>query len=146
MDWKKCAMEDLRNYSRRRDSLDNIKSRIAALKEQYASVKCALGSDTGAVQGGGNRIEDRMLSNIVERERLTHTYRAAKQLVDLTERGLSGLDERERLVLERFYVEPERNAVPRLSDELYVEKSQVYRIKDDALYKFTICQYGLSDY
>lgn len=146
MDWKKCAIEDLRNYGRRRDSLDNIKSRITALKEQYASVKCALGSDTGAVQGGGNRIEDRMLSNIVERERLTHTYRAAKQLVDLTERGLSGLDERERLVLERFYVEPSKGNVDRLCDELGYERAQVYRVKDQALYKYTICEYGLSDY
>jgi ArpU family phage transcriptional regulator len=98
------------------------------------------------VQGGGSRIEDRMLSNIVERERLAHTYRAAKRLVELTERGLDGLDERERLVLERFYITPAKNAVPRLSEELFVEKSQVYRIKDDALYKFTICQYGISDY
>ena len=146
MDWKKCAIEDLRNYGRRRDSLDNIKSRIVALKEQYASVKCALGSDTGAVQGGGNRIEDRMLSNIVERERLTHTYRAAKQLVDLTERGLSGLDERERLVLERFYIEPAKGSVDRLCDELGYEKTQIYHMKDSALYKYTICEYGLSDY
>jgi ArpU family phage transcriptional regulator len=146
MDWKKSAIEDLQKYSRRRDSLDNIKTRIAALKEQYASVKCALGSDSVAVQGGGSRIEDRMLSNIVERERLAHTYRAAKRLVELTERGLDGLDERERLVLERFYITPAKNAVPRLSEELFVEKSQVYRIKDDALYKFTICQYGISDY
>lgn len=146
IDWKKCAIEDLRTYNRRRDSLDNIKCRIAALKEQYASVKCALGSDTGAVQGGGNRIEDRMLSNIVERERLTHTYRAAKCLVDLTEQGLSGLDERERLVLERFYVEPGKGNVDRLCGELGYEARQIYRIKDDALYKFTVCQYGIMDY
>ena len=146
MDWKKCAIEDLRNYSRRRDSLENIRGRIAALREQYASVKCALGSDSGAVQGGGNRIEDRMLSNIVERERLEHTYRAAKRLVDLTERGLNGLDERERLVLERFYVEPSKGNVDRLSDELGYEQAQVYRIKNDALYKFTIHEFGIVDY
>ena len=146
MDWKKCAIEDLRNYSRRRDSLENIKGRIVALREQYASVKCALGSDSGAVQGGGNRIEDRMLSNIVERERLEHTYRAAKRLVDLTERGLNGLDERERLVLERFYVEPERGNVDRLCGELGYERSRIYQVKDEALYKYTIHEFGLLDY
>lgn len=146
MDWKKSAIDDLRNYCRRRDSLDNIKARIAALKDQYASVKCALGSDPVPVQGGGAKIEDRMLSNIVERERLAHTYRAAKRLVELTERGLDGLDERERLVLERFFVAPAKGNVGRLCGELGYEQAQVYRIKDDALYKFTIHEYGLADY
>lgn len=59
MQWKKCAIEDLRNYKRRAESLDNIKTRIRALKEQYASVKCSLGSDTTAVSGGGSRIDVR---------------------------------------------------------------------------------------
>lgn len=146
MDWKKSAIEDLCYYCRRRDSLDNIKTRIAALKDQYASVKCALGSDSTPVQGGGNKIEDRMLSNIVERKRLILTYRAAKGLVELTERGLDGLEERERLVLERFFISSERGACQRLKGELGYEERQIYRIKDDALYKFTICQYGISDY
>jgi len=146
MDWKKAAVEDLRNYERRRDSLTNIKDRIGALKEHYASIKCSLGSDTVAVQGGGSRIEDRMLSNIVERQRLAHTYNATKRLVELTDRGLEGLDRRERRVLELFYIAPAKGNVERLKDELGYEERQIYRVKDEALYEFTIREYGLVDY
>ena len=146
MDWKKCAIEDLRCYERRRSSLGNIQERIGALKDTYKSVKCSMGSDAVAVQGGGSRIEDRMLSNIVERERLTYTYNAAAKLVELTERGLAGLDQRERRVLELFYLAPAKGNVERLCDELGYEQRQVYRIKDEALYKFTVCQFGIIDY
>lgn len=66
--------------------------------------------------------------------------------MDPTQRGLSGLDERERLVLKRFYVSSERGNVDRRCGELRYETKQVYRIKDDALYKYTICEYGLPDY
>jgi ArpU family phage transcriptional regulator len=146
MDWKKSAIEDLRNYNRRKDSLDNIKQRIRALKEVYASVKCSLGSDPVAVKGGGSKIEDRMLDNIVERKRLSHTYNATKQLVELTEKGLGGLDERERRVLELFFIAPQKGSVARLMEELGYEQRQIYKIKDQALYSFTIMQYGLADY
>lgn len=146
MDWKRAAIEDLKLYHRRRDSLNNLKDRIQALKEHYLSVKCSLGSDAAPVKNGSSKIEDRMLNNIVERERLTHTYKATRRLVELTERGLKGLDDKERLVIERFFVTKERNHVERLMDELHVEKSHVYRLKDRALYNFTVTMYGLIDY
>lgn len=146
MDWKKSAIEDLRNYNARKDSLDNIITRIAALKDQSASVKCSMNSDSVPVQGGGTKIEDRILSNLVERERLTHTYRATKKLVELTERGLAGLDDGARLVLERFFIAPAKGNVERLKDELGYEERQIYRMKDQALYDFTIREYGLVDY
>jgi hypothetical protein len=59
---------------------------------------------------------------------------------------LEGLDDRERLVLERFYIQRTRGHVERLMDELHFEKSRVYQCKDEALYKFTISMYGLIDY
>ncbi|MEA4896142.1 MAG: hypothetical protein VB064_12915 [Oscillospiraceae bacterium] len=146
MNWKQASIEDLRNYNGRKESLDNIRERIGALKEHYASIKCSLGSDTVAVQGGGSRIEDRMLNNIVERQRLAHTYNATKRLVELTERGLLGLDNKERRVLELFYIMPAKGNVERLKDELGYEERQIYRMKDQALYDFTVHQYGLIDY
>ena len=145
MNWQKAAIEDLKKYPMQKDSLENVKKRIGALKEKYQSIKCTL-SDTTPVMGGSSRIEDHMLDNIVERKRLEHTYRATARLVELVERGLSGLDERERLVLERFYVQKNRNHVERLMEEMHFEKTRVYEFKDDALYKFTISMYGIIDY
>jgi len=145
MNWQKSAMEDLRKYNAQKESLDNARERIGALKYRFESVRCS-SSDSTPVQGGASRIEDKMLDNIVERQRLTYTYHATKKLVALVERGLSGLDERERKVLDAFYINREYGHVENLYEELHVEKSRVYQIKNDALYKFTISSYGLIDY
>lgn len=145
MNWQKAAIEDLRKYQAQKASLNNILGRARALKETYLSIKCVM-SDSTPVIGGSSRIEDNMLDNIVERKRLEHTYKAAAQLVNLVERGLAGLSDRERLVLERFYVSRNRGHVEDLMEELHFEQRRVYQIKDDALYKFTIYMYGLIDY
>lgn len=145
MNWQKAAIEDLRKYQAQKESLANMKLRIAALVEKYRAIKC-VSTDSTPVQGGASRIEDRMLDNIVERQRLAHTYRATEKLVKLVERGLAGLDNRERLVLDRFYINRPSGHVEELMEELNVEQARVYQIKNDALYKFTVRSYGLIDY
>lgn len=145
MDWKRSAIEDLRNYRHHKDSLENIPSRIVALRDQYVAIKGGM-SDGTPVQGRGSTIEDRMLSNITERERLSHNYRAAQRLVELIERGLNGLDDRERKVLEGMYMGAGRGNVDKLCDELGYEQRQIYRIRDAALHKFTVSMYGITDY
>lgn len=146
MDWKRAAIEDLRYYRDHRDSLRNIPERIEALKHQYEAIKCSNASRE-PVQGGTSRVEDSMLNNIVERERLRNNYAAAKRLVGMIQRGLAGLDDTERRVLDRFYIDrPKDGHVERLENELHAEKSTIYRIKEQALYRFTVCMYGLIDY
>ena len=71
---------------------------------------------------------------------------ANKKLLDLIERGLASLDKTERLVLDRFYIDRPKNHVERLMEELNYEKTRVYEIKDQALYKFTIAMYGIVEY
>lgn len=145
MNWQRAAIDDLRKYENQKASLDHIVQRIGALKSGYEALKCVT-TDKTPVMGGGSRIEDAMLNNIVERQRLEYTYRATRRLVGLVERGLAGLDERERLVLERFFIHRSAGHLERLMGELGYEQRQVYRIKDEALYKFTICMYGMIDY
>jgi hypothetical protein len=147
MNWQKAAVEDLQKYDAMCRSLDNIPLRIAALKSAYESLSLRRGAATGQsrLPGGLSRIEDRLLDNIVERQRLGHSYKAMKGLVTLVRRGISGLDERERLVLERFFIRREAGHVEKLMEELHYEKSRVYTLKNQALYKFTLSMYGLSD-
>lgn len=145
MNWKSEAINDLKNYMRRKESLTNIPEKITALKYRYTSIKSASSGAT-PVQGGLSRVEDSMLDNIVERQKLENNFRAVKKLVDLVERGLNGLDQHERLVLERFYINKCRGHVESLMEDLNFEQARVYQIKDEALYKFTIVMYGIIDY
>lgn len=145
MNWKRAAEEDLRKYVAQKQSLINIPQRIEALKVKFTALK-GQATNSEPVQGGMSHMEDNMLDNIVERERLDATYRATKRLVQLVERGLLGLDEQERKVLDTFYINRRRNHVERLMDEMHVEQARVYQIKDKALHKFTITMYGLVEY
>jgi len=145
MKWKECAITDLRKYSGMKDSLKNIPEKIHVLELRFQSVKGA-SSDTTPVTGGESHMEDALLDNIVERERLKVLYQADLRMVRLIERGLKSLSEEEQTVLNMFYINRTDNYIDKLMKDLKYEKSQIYRIKDEAVYKFTINMYGIEEY
>lgn len=142
MNWKSEAANDLTTYSRKKESLENMREQMATLKYQYTSVK-GMPTDTTPVMGGGSRIEDRMLDNIVKRQRTKIAYVTTQKIVTLIERGLAGLSVNERLILERFYIYRTKDCIERLCNELGYEQAQIYRLRNEALYKFTISMYGI---
>ncbi len=123
-------------------ALKNIKLRHQALKEEMVTLK-GVSTDRVPVRGGGSRMEDALVNNIVERQRLEPTYKFTCKLVDLTKRGLEALEPQERDLLQKFYVEDSKYTADRLCEELHLERSRVYRLKDQALYHFTINMYGI---
>lgn len=140
MNWKAEATRDLKSYPQRKQAVDNLKERIEILEEQFVSLK---GVSVGEpVRCGLSKQEQKWLDNISERERLGFSLKIAEELIRLTEKGLEALTERERKVLEGFYINPQDNHVDLLCEELHFEKSSLYRLKDDALRKFTIAMYG----
>lgn len=145
MNWQKEAVSELRNYRQRRQAIENMAERLQILREAFTAIRCAA-TDSTPVMGGASRIEDNMLNNIVERERLELNIEATKRLVELTERGLDALDGKQRTVLEKFFVERPPRHVEWLMEHFCVEQSQIYRMKDEALYAFTIGMFGLIDY
>ena len=58
------------------------------------------------------------------------------------EKALDALTAEERLVLERFYINPHKGSVDRLCEELGVERTAVYKRKDAARERFTKLLYG----
>lgn len=140
MNWKKEAVSDLCTYLQRREALENIRDRIEILESQFTSLK-GISTDT-PVMGGMSRQEEKLLSNISERERLQASLKITEELVKLTEKGLEVLDKRERQILEGFYFERVENHVEKLCDRFHLEKTRLYEIKDIALRKFTIAMYG----
>ena len=145
MNWKKEAENDLRRYMRRKDSLQNIQDKIASLDDRMQSIRGGM-SDATPVQGGDIRAQENLINCIAEKERLVHTRAAVARLVKLVERGLAGLTDQERRVLELFYIQQQAGHVERLMEELHVEQTQIYRIKDAALYKFTVTLYGIVEF
>lgn len=144
MNWKYEAMEKLKRYNAMKQSLRSIPEEIARLESEMRSIRSAT-SDGTPVTGGGSGREDRYLSNIVHREELSRSLEQAKVWVSLVDAGLAILSQEERLVLDRFYINPARGNVDRLCGEMGIEKSQVYARKDSALHHFTISLYGCTE-
>lgn len=140
MNWKAEATKDLKTYPQRKESIENIKEKIKVLDEQFVSLK---GISAGEpVMGGASKQEDKWLDNISERERLSFSLKIAEALVELTEKGLSVLDDKEQQILEGFYMKRVENHVEKLCERFHLEKTRLYELKDNALKKFTIAMYG----
>lgn len=140
MNWKAESAKELKTYPQRKEAVENIKKRIKILDEQFKSLK---GISVGEpVMGGASRQEDKWLDNISERARLSFSLEIAEALVELTEKGLSVLDDKERQILEGFYMQRADNHVEKLCDRFHLEKTRLYELKDNALKKFTTAMYG----
>ena len=140
MNWKFEAMEKLREYEARKQSLATIPDEIRRLELDYTRIRSATRDGT-PVRGVSAR-EDMLLSNIVHREELERALEMARMWVALVDAGLELLAPEERLVLERFYMRPERGNVERLCQELGLEKTAVYDRRDKALRHFVLALYG----
>lgn len=145
MKWTECAMQDLRKYEGQKRSLANIAERISLLNQKNASMK-RFRTDTIPGVGGSSDWTDVVLDDGVECERLKLLYQVNRRLINIVDRGLSALSDNEKLVLEKFYMKRTKNYLEELKSELKLEQTQVYRLKDEALYKFTINMYGTTEY
>ena len=140
VDWKKEAINDLRTYKARRDSILTMSEKVMELEAKAERLGSA--AATTPVQGGSSKSEDMLINCIVECDRLKVNIRMIKGLIASIERGLNHLTEEERRVLEGFYMNRSSRHIDKLCDELHFEKSRIYEIKDRALHMFTIAMYG----
>lgn len=140
--WKYKAMDKLRNYTAQKASLESLTEDISRLESEAYSIKSAT-SDGSPVKGGGSHREDRLLSNIVQRQEHEQMLERAKKSVSGIERGLSVLNDDERHILERMYINSEARAAERLMDEFgLAEPSSMYKRINKALLRFTTAMYG----
>ncbi|HIQ68181.1 MAG TPA: hypothetical protein IAB74_06710 [Candidatus Faecousia excrementigallinarum] len=141
MNWKGEAVEKLRKYEAMCRSLQNIPLEVKRLEVDARAIRGAR-TDGTPVKGGGSGREDALLNNLAHRQELSWALEQAKYWVEITRSGLETLTPEEKLVLQRFYLSPERGSVERLCMELGVEHSSVYRKRDKALHKFALALYG----
>ena len=143
-DWEKNAIRDLREYQCIRESLVNIPAEIRELELAVQTIK-SVTYDKTPVSGGTSGREDALINNIDRRGRLHENLLIAQSKVERIERGLAVLSEREKRVLDGFFMKRCYGHVERLADELGYDNSHIYRIKDEALKKFTLAMFGIVD-
>lgn len=144
MNWKTEAKEKLRKYDAMKAAIITLPAEIARLESEYTAIRSAV-TDGAPIHGGTSAREDAIINNIAERQELEAALRNAKAWVQIADRAMKSLRKEERLILHRLYIYPEKGAVERLSKELGVEYSSIYRRRDKALKTFTIALYGITD-
>ena len=111
------------------------------LRNSISSIRSST-SDGTPVKGSGSGRENMLLNNIVEQEELKKTFLEAKRWVAWMDKGLAVLSKEERLILDRFFIYPEKGAADLLAGELHVDTKTVYKRKDAAVHKLTLALYG----
>ena len=144
MNWKREAVDKLKNYEAHKQALESLPKEIRRLESAYAGIRSAAAGGT-PVSGGGNTREDAMLSNIVHRDELKRRLKEAKLWVSMVDKALAVLTDEERLVLDRFYIHRAKGNVGELCERLNLEQSAVYDRRDRALRHFTLALYGVTE-
>lgn len=142
MNWKREAAELLKNYGALKESLVTLEEQISHLESDYKSLKSARADGT-PVKGGGNGREDALINNIMLREELRKNLEAARLKVGQVERALDRLNDTERHVLSGFYIH--KVGRERMCEELHIEMSTLYRVRDATLRRFTLMTYGFTE-
>ena len=122
----------------------NIPEELERLEIDAQSIRSAR-SDATPVAGGGNRREEAMINNIIERQELERSLQQALIWLRATDRALTVLSQEDKLILHRLYIYPQKGSLELLSRELGVETSSIYRRRDKALKQFTLAYYGIDE-
>ena len=145
IDWKKIARERLRDYPLQVNALISIPTEIKTLQVAAESIRSAT-TDSTPVQGGGNKREEMLLSNIVRREELGRNLEQAQMRVENVDRALDLLDAEDQALLKMFYIRPVARKVEAIMDMLGLEDQRsVYKRLDKAMLRFTLAYYGITE-
>lgn len=141
MNYLISTITELNQLREKKIAIELIPEQIEALEIRFGAIRAAR-TDGDPVSGGTNRREEMLLENISKRDDLRDDLEATKREVDALERALQVLTEKERTILQRFYINREKNAAERLAGELGYERAHIYRMKDEALIKLTRALHG----
>lgn len=123
MNFKLLAEEELRDYVTKRETLERLQKQYAFL-EQMAQ-----------------NFYERMVM-LPDRREMGERIARMRCEVGMVERALRQLNRPEYCILEKMLFRPEKHAAERLMDELGYEKASIYRMKEEALTKFTRSLFG----
>ena len=140
MDWRENAKDDLKEYNARKVGIGTLKKRIAYLESQMDGLK-SQDLTIDRVQGGEH--SDALLTLLDEKTRLENNLKFADEIIERVERGIAMLTDNENKVLTAAFINRGDGYIEKLCLSLGFERSQIYRIRDAALRKYTYATYGM---
>ena len=129
-------------YRYRKRSLESLNAQLGETERRIKSPRSAPLAEDGYIISDDTASDGRLAGLLDRRDKLRSNQKYVRTWLAGVERGLSVLDERERAVLDAFFIMRRENHVEYLCEQLHVERTTIYRIKDEALRKFTLARYG----
>ncbi len=142
MDYIREAIEQLREYNLMVASVSTMQEQLEALKLEKYNIKAQV--ITREPKGGGtSEPDDNIANNIFKRRVLINSIVATNKKINCIDKSLTILENDEQKVLKRMFIIGSHNAIDDLSEELNLSKSQIYRIKEQAIRRFARAMYGV---
>lgn len=139
MNWKEEAVQRLLDYQNVTNAVAGMRKELKRLEMEAASLG---GSGIFRMGSGAQSQDDRKLNNLVRRGELADALQQAGLWVDVTDHALDCLDDQSRQLLHFMYVTGQWGSATQVAREMGIERSSVYRRRDEALRKFTVALYG----
>jgi len=143
LDKKTAAVDALKDYAsmefiirNHHDNVEEVRSKMTALP---SSAPTGMPMDKNPKAG-----EARLAASLDEIDVLKERYRRALEYMEWFCPAWDALSDEERFILTEFFTTEgsKTEAVGRISERLYLEKSQIYYKKDKALLHFSLLLYG----
>ena len=141
MNWRQEARDQLAAYEYNRNAL---KSMELMSKQIEMELRSTSGQKLDApIRGSGGDYEDFRLNRLVKLENLRNRIRQIETWLAAMDSALQTMSPEDRLVLGRLFIHPYKGAVEQLCQELSLERTTVYRMRDKSLERFTLALYGI---
>ena len=143
MNWKAEAISKLREFDSMRQAVRIIPDELTRLEMEAIALQRTIPKKRrSAIQA--RQQEDALLTNRMRQQELEETLHRARIWLQSVSTAFSTLTPEEKLILNRFFIMPEKGAAFLLCEELGREESTIYRKREQALRKFTVALYGAS--
>ncbi|MDR1563673.1 MAG: hypothetical protein LBS74_01805 [Oscillospiraceae bacterium] len=135
MNWKNCAIEDLKEYESLKTAYQNMREQLKNARQKKKMLQAVNAAES----------TDSFLNSIVEYSLISENLKLAKRRIKSIEQSLSRLSKEEQYILRAFFMQKQSRTAELLCEKLSCEQAHVYRKRAEALYKFTLAQYGNLD-
>ena len=140
MDYKQYAKDLLHRKKNLVSAYSAIRAELDSLEKEKTACK------SSAVNSSGEEAEiysRRLINTITNIEDCRMRRSVVERELMMIERGMSGLSDYQKDLLEYFFIERVHNAAEGIMGRYYKERSAVYRDRNKALEEFTRSVYGV---
>lgn len=129
------AIDDLKKLAYLRTARETLPQRIRIIDSELSLLRSSM-KDSDPVKSSGGNSDDRAAQLVCNKMHLERRLAIVGAEISAIEQCLAALSVQEQRVLEVFFVEGAKYAAEALTEELHLERTSIYRIKEAALRKY----------